>query len=242
PEDLSFLSATTDVDEIRKAVRPLARKLAARIAMKRKRATRGTLDMRRTFRHSLSTGGVFVETPMRRKIPHRPEIVILCDVSGSVARFSRFALLLTHALSAQFTRVRSFAFVDAIDEVTSYFDNEDFGAAIAAIGETARVVRDDGHSDYGSIFEMFLDEYGSGIGPKTTLLILGDARNNYRARGSHALKELAARARHTYWLNPEPRGDWDSGDSVASDYADLVDDMVEVRNLRQLESFIATEL
>ncbi|MEA2477603.1 MAG: uncharacterized protein QOC87_1802 [Actinomycetota bacterium] len=242
PEDLSFLSATTDVDEVRRAVRPLARKLAARIAMKRKRSTRGTLDMRRTFRRSLSTGGVFVDTPMRRKVPHRPEIVILCDVSGSVARFSRFALLLTHALSAQFTRVRSFAFVDAIDEVTDYFDNEDFAEAIRAMSDNARIVRDDGHSDYGTIFEMFLDEHGRDIGPKTTLLILGDARNNYRARGGEALKELSKRARHTYWLNPEPRGDWDSGDSVASDYAEYVDDMVEVRNLRQLESFIATEL
>lgn len=242
PEDLSFLSATTDVDEVRRAVRPLARKLAARIALKRKRSTRGTLDMRRTIRHSLSTGGVFIDTPLRRKVPHRPEIVILCDVSGSVARFSRFALLLTHALNAQFTRVRSFAFIDAIDEVTRHFDNEDFAEAIRAMGESALIVRDDGHSDYGAIFEMFLDEHGSDIGPKTTLLILGDARNNYRARGTDALKELASRARHAYWLNPEPRGDWDTGDSVASDYAEHVDRMVEVRNLRQLESFIATEL
>ncbi|MFN2595031.1 MAG: VWA domain-containing protein [Actinomycetota bacterium] len=242
PEDLSFLSATTDLEEVRRAVRPLARKLAARIAMKRKRSTRGTLDMRRTFRRSLSTGGVFVDTPLRRKVPHRPEIVILCDVSGSVARFSRFALLLTHALNAQFTRVRSFAFVDAIDEVTTYFDNEDFAEAIRAMGEQAIVVRDDGRSDYGAIFEMFVEEHATDIGPKTTLLILGDARNNYRARGTEALKELSTRARHTYWLNPEPRGDWDTGDSVASDYAEYVDEMVEVRNLRQLETFIATEL
>jgi uncharacterized protein with von Willebrand factor type A (vWA) domain len=242
PEDLNFLSATADMAELRKAIRPLARKLATRIAMKRRRSARGHLDIRRTIRHSLSTGGVPFDTAHRHRTPHRPELFILCDVSSSVARFARFALMLTHALSAQFSRVRSFAFVDAIDEVTRFFEHEDFIAAVDQMNAEAGVVSDDGHSDYGNIFERFADVYGRDVGPKTTLLILGDARTNYRARKVAALRSLTESAHHTYWLNPEPVHDWDTGDSAASEYAAVVDQMVEVRNLRQLEEFIERRL
>jgi uncharacterized protein with von Willebrand factor type A (vWA) domain len=178
----------------------------------------------------------------RTRPPHRPELFILCDVSSSVARFARFALMLTHALSSQFTKVRSFAFVDTIDEVTRFFDHEDFVVAVERMKGEADIVSHDGHSDYGNTFESFLETYGKDVGPKTTLLILGDARNNYRPREEWALKELTQRVKHSYWLNPEPRGDWDTGDSAASDYAPFVDTMVEVRNLKQLEDFIARRL
>ena len=241
-EDLPFLSATADMVELRRAVRPLARKLATRVAMKRRRSTRGTLDIRRTVRHSMSTGGVPFNTQLRHRVPHRPELFVLCDVSSSVARFARFSLMLTHALASQFSKVRSFAFVDTIDEVTSFFEHEDFVVAVDRMNREAEVVAHDGHSDYGSVLEEFHDRYGADIGPKTTLLILGDARNNYRSREVWALDALSKRARHTFWLNPEPIGDWDTGDSAASEYASHVDRMVEVRTLRQLEGFVAREL
>ena len=241
-EELPFLSATADMSEMRRAIRPLARKLATRVAMKRKRAARGNLDMRRTVRHSLSTGGVPFETEFRHRTPHRPELFVLCDVSSSVARFARFGLMLTHALSAQFSRVRSFAFVDTIDEVTRFFDHEDFVEAVDRMNREAEVVSHDGHSDYGNVLEDFWETYGRDVGPKTTLLILGDARTNYRGRKTWALKALSQKARHSYWLNPESIGDWDTGDSAASEYAAHVDKMIEVRNLRQLEDFIAREL
>ena len=242
PEDMNFLSVTADIEELRRAIRPLARKLATRVAMKRRRATRGYLDVRRTVRHSLSAGGVPIEPILRHRTPHRPELMVLCDVSSSVSRFARFALLLTHALASQFSRVRSFAFIDTIDEVTRFFDQDDFVAGMEAMNEQARVVEDDGHSDYGSVLRRFLSAYGGDVGPRTTLLILGDARTNYRARQVDALRELSHRAHHSYWLNPEPVWDWDTGDSAASEYAACVDEMVEVRNLRQLEGFIATHL
>lgn len=240
--DLPFLSATADMAELRKAVRPLARKLATRVAMKRRRSTRGILDMRRTVRHSMSTGGVPFTTEFRHRVPHRPELFVVCDISSSVARFARFSLMLTHALAAQFSRVRSFAFVDSIDEVTRFFDQEDFVAAVDRMNEEAQVISGDGHSDYGKVLEDLWESHGREIGPRTTLLILGDARNNYRSRRTWALKALAAKARHSYWLNPEPIGDWDTGDSAATEYAAHVDRMVEVRTLRQLEEFVAREL
>lgn len=242
PEDLNFLSATADMSDLKRALRPLARKLATRISMKRKRAARGQVDIRRTIRHSLSAGGVPIETFDRKRIPHRPELFVLCDVSSSVARFSRFSLMLTHALAAQFSKVRSFAFVDQIDEVTGYFSNEDFAGAIHEMSVGAKVVGGDGRSDYGGALRQFLDRYGQEVGPKTTVLVLGDARTNYRDPHAGALRAVAERSHHTYWLNPEPIQDWDTGDSVASRYAVNVDRMVEVRNLRQLETFIARTL
>jgi uncharacterized protein len=242
PRDADFFGISTDLTQLRKAVRPLARKLATRVSMKRKRSARGALDVRRTVRHSLSSGGVPLDVRLRHRAPHRPELFILCDISGSVGRFARFTLMLTHALSAQFTRVRSFAFIDKVDEVTRFFDHEDFVVAVERMNEEAKVVWLDGHSDYGSCLEEFWQRFGEEVGPRTTVLILGDARNNYRARKTWALKELRKRARHVYWLNPESSGDWDSGDSVASEYAAEVDRMVEVRNLRQLEDFVANVL
>ncbi len=242
PGDVNFLSAMADLTQLRKAVRPLARKLATRLSMKRKQAARGQLDVRRTIRHSLSTGGVPLDVRLRNRAPHRPEVFVLCDVSGSVGRFSRFALMLTHALSAQFSKIRSFAFVDALDEVTRHFANEDFAAALASMNAEARVVGGDGHSDYGASLGSFLERFGTEVGPKTTLLILGDARTNYRNDNAWALRELTKRAHRSYWLNPEPQQDWDTGDSIASRYAAHVDAMVEVRNLRQLETFIAEKL
>lgn len=238
PEDLGFLGATTDLHRLRIAVRPLARRLASRVAVKRKRASRGQVDIRRTIRRSLSTGGTPFDVSLRKRVPHRPELFLLCDVSSSVGRFARFTLMLTHALSSQFSRVRSFAFVDTIDEVSRFFTDEDFYAAIDRMNSEAEVVHHDGHSDYGTSLEAFVDRFGSDLSSRSTVLILGDARNNYRPRKIWALETIAEKAKHVYWLNPEPIHDWDTGDSAASEYAAAVDRMVEVRNLRQLESFI----
>lgn len=242
-EDLDLLTATSDeMAELRRAVRPLARRLAAKLTMKRRRAARGRLDVRQTVRHSLSAGGVPVEAFFRKRPPHRPELFVLCDVSSSVASFSRFSLMLVHALASEFQRVRSFAFVDTVDEVTSFFEDEDFARAAARLRREARVVRIDSNSNYGASLGAFLECFGDDLGPKATVLVLGDARNNNRAPRAHNLAAIAERARHTYWLNPESLVYWDSGDSVATVYAAHVDKMVEVRNLRQLEAFVVRDL
>lgn len=242
PEDLTFVGLGSDLKALRRTVRPLARKLASRVAVKRKRATRGHVDIRRTVRRSLSTGGVPFDVAIKRRVPRRPELFLLCDVSSSVGRFARFTLMLTHAMSAQFSRVRAFAFVDTIDEVTRFFEEEDFVTAIERMNREADVVGHDGRSDYGTCLEIFSRRYGRDLSPRSTVLILGDARNNYRTRKTHALRAIAERCRHVYWLNPEPLRDWDTGDSAASEYAAEVDKMVEVRNLKQLENFVAEVL
>ncbi|MFY9587045.1 MAG: VWA domain-containing protein, partial [Actinomycetota bacterium] len=202
-------------------------------------ARRGRLDVRKTMRHSLSTGGVPFDTRYRHRTIHKPELFLLCDISGSVSAFARFTLMFVHAFQSQFSRVRSFVFVDTLDEVTHFFDSEDFVEAIDKMQAEANVVWLDGHSDYGTSLERFWQNYGEGVGPRASVLVLGDARNNYRSSQAWVLKALKQKARRVFWLNPEPVRYWDTGDSIASEYARHADGMIEVRNLRQLEEFIS---
>jgi hypothetical protein len=240
PEDVDFMHASREeVANLRKALHPLTRKLAVRLARRRRRGRRGPLDFRRTVRSSLSTGGVPVEPRFRTPRPSKPEIMVVADISGSVAAFARFTLHLVHAISGQFSKVRSFVFIDGIDEVTSYFEGvEDLAEAVHRVNTEADVVWVDGHSDYGHALEVFWQRWGREITPRTTVLVLGDARNNYHATQAWVLKEVGRKARHVYWLNPEPRSYWDTGDSVVGEYGVHCDGVFECRNLRQLERFV----
>jgi uncharacterized protein with von Willebrand factor type A (vWA) domain len=242
-DEVEFLRASRDqLAELRREVQPLARRLAHRLAARRRMGRQGRLDFRRTMRSSLSTGGVPVLTRHRPRRRHRPDLVLLCDVSGSVAAFAQFTLMLAYALREQFTRVRAFAFVDTADEVTPFFaPGTDLATATTRMAARARLVWFDGHSDYGHAFEVFEERWPDALGPGSSLLVLGDARNNYRSLGLPTLGRLVARARHAYWLNPEPRRYWDSGDSAATAYGNLLP-MVECRTPTQLAAFVRTLL
>ncbi len=240
PEDVEFMHASRDeMQNLKKALQPLTRKLAARLARKRKHGRKGPLDFRNTVRHSLSYGGVPAEPKFKYPRPAKPELMVIADISGSVAAFARFTLMLVYAIQGQFSKVRSFVFIDGIDEVTDYFKGEeDIANAIHRVNTEADVVWVDGHSDYGHAFEVFWERYGKDVGPKTTVLLLGDARNNYHASQSWVVKEMRQKARHVYWLNPEPRSYWNTGDSIVGDYGAHTDGVYECRNLRQLEGFV----
>ena len=240
PEDVEFMHASRDeMQSLKKALQPLTRKLAARLARKRKHGRKGPLDFRNTVRHSLSYGGVPAEPKFKYPRPAKPELMVVADISGSVAAFARFTLMLVYAISGQFSKVRSFVFIDGIDEVTDYFrQTEDIQEAIHRVNTEADVVWVDGHSDYGHAFEVFWERYGKDVGPKTTVLLLGDARNNYHASASWVVKEIQHKARHVYWLNPEPKSYWNTGDSIVGDYGAHTDGVYECRNLRQLEGFV----
>jgi uncharacterized protein with von Willebrand factor type A (vWA) domain len=240
PEDVEFMHASREeMVSLKKALYPLTRKLAARLARKRKHGRKGPLDFRNTVRHSLSYGGVPAEPKFKYPRPAKPELIVVADISGSVAAFARFTLMLVYAIQNQFSKVRSFVFIDGIDEVTDFFRaTEDITEAIHRVNTEADVVWVDGHSDYGHAFQVFWDGWGHSINGKTTLMVLGDARNNYHATNAWMLKEANKKARHVYWLNPEPRSYWDTGDSVISEYGTHCDGVYECRNLRQLEAFV----
>jgi uncharacterized protein with von Willebrand factor type A (vWA) domain len=240
PEDVDFMHASREeMAALRKAIYPLTRKLAVRLARKRRHGRKGPLDFRNTMRHSLSYGGVPADLKFKYPRPSKPEIFVVADISGSVAAFARFTLHLVYAISNQFSKVRAFVFIDGLDEVTHMFEGvEDITEAVHRVNTEADVVWVDGHSDYGHALEVFHQGFAKEVGPKTTVLVLGDARNNYHASQSWVLKDLQHRARHVYWLNPEPRSYWDTGDSIVGEYSVHCDGTFECRNLRQLEKFV----
>ncbi|HEU5160798.1 MAG TPA: VWA domain-containing protein [Streptosporangiaceae bacterium] len=240
--DVPVLRAAPDeLTALRAAVRPLARRIATRLGRRRRRA-RGHLDMRRTIRSSMSSGGVPLTPRLRGRHPTKPDLVVLCDVSGSVARFAPFMLSLLHALTEEFGRVRSWVFIDGIVEVTDALE-----AAPTALGGIdayhllARrgLVAGDGRSDYRRAYAEFLRRWPAAVTGKTTVLVVGDARGHDRAPALAETKEMRRLARRLYWFNPEPRAEWDTGDSAMGLYAAHCTRVFEVSSLRQLGDAVA---
>lgn len=241
-DQIEFLSANRQqLEELRRSVQPLSRTLATRLSARRRRRRRGQIDMRRTLRRAMGTGGVPVRPVYAKPRPSRPELVLLCDVSGSVAGFSNFTMLLVQALGSQFSKIRVFAFVNAMAEVTDIVKD----AAVAGgddietrIRQEAKITKWHTSSDYGEAFLDFRDLHLSAVGPRTAVLILGDARNNNQHPRLDVLHEIVGRSRRVYWLNPEHRSRWGLGDSEAKQYAEVVP-MHECANVDQLTNFVS---
>ena len=159
---LSLSSA--ELAELRRTLQPLARQLAARIGRRRRPRSTGRLDPRRTFRRSLQTGGIPIDPALRRTHPHRPDVVVLCDISGSVAEFAQFTFTLVHAIHDVLAGVRSFAFVGGVADMTEIFTTANFDVPVQRVLERRGVVGFDGHSDYGAVFQQFCDQYLDDVG------------------------------------------------------------------------------
>ncbi|MGW4365200.1 vWA domain-containing protein [Nocardia takedensis] len=236
---IDFLGAREqDLAEMRRMVAPLARKLATRLSARRKKAVRGHIDLRRTLRRSMATGGVPIDPVLRARRHGRPDLVVLADLSGSVSGFAEFTLHLIQALQDQFTRVRSFGFVDTCDEITAFFAPGEPPAP----GIATRIIRESGvsrfgSSNYGEALRGFADGYAEILGPRTSLLILGDARTNRTDPALDTVRLLVERAAHAHWLNPEPARSWSTGDSAAHRYAEHIT-MHECRTVEQLSRVI----
>ena len=238
-ENLDFMAARkADLDQMRRELYPLARRLATHMSKQHHARGRGALDFRRTVRASLGNGGVPLETHHKPKRPGRTDLVVLCDVSGSVANFANFTLMLVFALREQFNRVRAFTFVDDVHEVTDRFTvGGDPVQILSDLAASAQYASLWGRTNYGRAFTKFEERYADALTPRTNLLILGDARSNYSDLGLPMLKKMAFDARNSWWLNPETAKNWNTGDSAARDYGSIVP-MRECRNLTQLGEFI----
>jgi uncharacterized protein with von Willebrand factor type A (vWA) domain len=238
-DQLDFTAARkSDLEEMRRELGPLARRLATRMNRHKAARRRGPVDFRHTIRASMSSGGVPLEIRHRPRRPSRSDLVVLCDVSGSVANFASFTLMLVFALREQFDRVRAFTFVDEVHEVTDRFrPGLDPAETLAALAASAQHASLWGRTNYGRAFTRFAEQHPDALTPKTNLLVLGDARSNYSDLALPVLAGLVKSARHAWWLNPESPRHWGAGDSAAHEYAALLP-MVECRNLVQLGQFV----
>ena len=234
-----LLTGKTEAAELHAVIAPLSRKLAAKLAARQRRQSRGTIDIRRTLRAAMSTGGVPVRPAYKRRTRSRADIVLLCDMSGSVAGFSRFTMLLLQSLAGVFRRVRFIGFVNTCDDITDLVREAQVGEDISErVAREAQMTRWHGSSDYGAAFEDAVERGPMASRWCSTVLILGDARTNGTDPRIDRLRILVSQARYAAWLNPEAERMWDTGDSVASRYAEVVD-MHEVRNLEQLRQFVS---
>jgi uncharacterized protein len=208
-----------DLAAVHRVVAQLKRRLATQGQELRGRRRHAQVDVRRTMRASLETGGVPVVLKLRPRRPRRPEIFVLCDVSTSVTSASVFFLSVLHALHDSFRKLRSFVFIERISEVTDVFERErDFRAASEAISRDAGVADVSGYTDYGRVWTEFLAAVEDDLHPRATVIVLGDARTNGRPPRDDVFAAIAAKAGRTFWLNPEPRLYWNYGDSVIAAY------------------------
>jgi uncharacterized protein with von Willebrand factor type A (vWA) domain len=227
-----------DLAAVHRVVAQLKRRLATQGHEARGRRRHAHVDVRRTMRASLQTGGVPVELKYRPRRPRRPELYVLCDVSTSVTSASVFFLSVLHALHDAFRRMRSFVFVERISEVTEVFERErNFKAVSEAIGRDAGVADVSGYTDYGRVWSEYLSLVEDDLHPRATVIVLGDARTNGRDPRADLFALVAQRAGRTFWLNPEPRLYWNYGDSVVSAYAPYCE-LHECWTTRQLEDFV----
>ncbi|GEM_PF-576263 len=238
--DKNFLMLTTEELKFLEELLPvIAKRLASRMIKKRKKQLHGSLDYRRTFRHSLSTGGVPAELFVRHKVKEKPVIFALCDVSTSVWEFSYFSLALVHSLERFFRRVRSFAFVDRLDEITDLLRNSQARSLRGTVLSQARVISE-GRTNYGASLKEFWERYGRELSPQAQVLIFGDGRNNWYSSEEEYLAKIAARARRVYWFNPEERKVWNSGDSIMFKYQEYCYKVFPCPSLLQLEQAISS--
>jgi uncharacterized protein with von Willebrand factor type A (vWA) domain len=232
-------SPTQDLAAVHRAVAQLKRRLATVGHEQRGRKRAATVDMRRTMRASLETGGVPLRLRYRPKRPRRPEIYVLCDVSTSVTSASMFFLSVLHALHDSFRKLRSFVFIERISEVTEVFERErDFRAISEKISREGGVADVSGYTDYGRVWLEFIEQISEDLDPRSTVIVLGDARTNGREPHAEVFARISEQAGRTFWLNPEPRLYWNYGDSVMAAYERHCTAAFECWTTKHLEDFV----
>jgi uncharacterized protein with von Willebrand factor type A (vWA) domain len=235
----SFYHLSEDeIRRMREVVERLAQRIKNILSIRRRRERRGKLDLHQTLRRNMSHGGIPFELIFRQRKKDRPKLVVLCDVSSSVANVSRFMLQFVYTLQEAFTRIRSFVFVSDLGEVTHLFQEKEVNVAIEQALEGGGTINVYSRSNFGKAFHLFWQNHLSAIDNKTTVLVLGDARNNYNDPKVWCLRDIHTKAKNVLWLNPESPSAWGFGDSVMDKYLPYTDVAEECRNLRQLSSMI----
>lgn len=231
--------ATQDLAAVQRSVKMLKRAMATQGLEQRGHQRGGPIDIRATMRASLETGGVPLNLHHRPRRPRRPELFVLCDVSTSVTSASVFFLSILHALHDSFKRLRTFVFIERVAEVTEVLEQErSFKAASERIATTSGVADISGYTDYGRVWIDFYEQVASDLDPRSTVIVLGDARTNGRDPRADLFSMVTERAGRSFWLNPEPRLYWNYGDSVIGTYEEHCDGVFECWTTKQLEEFV----
>ena len=235
----SFYHLTEDeIMRMREVVTRLAQRIKNILSVRKKRQKRGKLDLHQTLRRNMARGGIPFEVVYKTRRKDRPKLVILCDVSSSVANVSRFMLQFMYSLQEAFTKIRCYVFVAELGEVTSVFQDKDISGAIEKALDGGDVINVYTRSNFGYAFHEFWKNHLATVDKKTTVIILGDARNNYNDAKAWCIRDIQNKAKNVVWLNPESPSAWGFGDSVMDRYMPYCDIVEECRNLRQLSRVV----
>ena len=238
-QEKSFYHLTEEeISRMREVVNRLAQRIKNVLSVRKKRIKRGKLDLHQTLRRNMARGGIPFEVIYKHRRKDRPKLVILCDVSSSVANVSRFMLQFMYGLQEAFTKIRSYVFVSDLGEVTSIFKDGDVNSAIEKALDGGDVINVYTRSNFGQAFHDFWKDHLSSIDNRTTVIVLGDARNNYNDPRAWCLRDIHNKAKNVVWLNPESPSAWGFGDSVMDRYTPYCDRVEECRNLRQLSKIV----
>ncbi|MGA3207795.1 MAG: VWA domain-containing protein [Syntrophales bacterium] len=227
-----------DLARIHKIIQRMVKHLKDRYSRRPRAARRGHLDFRKTFRKSITYGGLPFDTHWKSKKIDRPEIVVICDVSRSVSNIVRFFLLILYSLNEVISRIRSFVFCTNLVEVSPLFEMHPLHEALAMLRSGAGIPILLGRTDYGGSLLDFKDQYSDCLTKKATVIILGDARNNYSEPHTEVLRFISERCKRLIWLNPETPSLWGSGDSEMKKYLPYCSIARECSTLRHLEKVV----
>ncbi len=235
----SFYHLTEDeIQKMREVVTRLAQRIKNILSIRKKRLKRGKLDLHQTLRRNMARGGIPFEVVYKTRRKDRPKLVIMCDVSSSVANVSRFMLQFMYSLQEAFTKIRCYVFVAELGEVTDVFNDKEVNSAVEKALDGGDVINVYTRSNFGFAFHEFWKNHLSAIDNKTTVIILGDARNNYNDAKAWCIRDIQNKAKNVVWLNPESPSAWGFGDSVMDRYMPYCDIVEECRNLRQLSKVV----
>jgi hypothetical protein len=226
-----------EVEALRGQVVRLARILRAKVQLHHQPKRRGRLDVRRTLRRALATGGIPFELVRRERRRKKPRLVVLCDISDSVRSVSRFMLQFVYTLQELFDRVHTFAFVAELGELTDLFRQHELDRAVE-LAYSGAVINVFANSNYGRVLAQFTARHLDKVTPRTTVLVIGDGRNNYHASNHALLGDIRRRAKRVIWLNPEAPAAWGFGDSAMREYETHCDAVAVASNLDSLRRII----
>lgn len=236
--EATYMSTPEELARMEQLIPLLGKRMAAKMVIKKKRNIAGTIDLRKTMRMSLNTGGVPIDLGINKKQKEKPVIFALCDVSWSCLQYSYFSLAIIYSLEKFFHMVRSFAFIGVTDEVTDIIKHEPYEKLRTQVLAEANVSGKSGYTDYGGSLASFLVKYGDQLTSRSYVLIFGDGRTNWYSPRTELLNEIRNRVKKVYWFNPDLKSEWGDGDSSMLAYQKHCSKCFECSNLEQLAAAI----
>lgn len=195
------------------------------------------VDIRATVKAAGKSGGEPVVIKYKKPVKSHAKVIILTDISGSCRRTASLALYFMALMDEAFPGgCKKFAFVNSLNPVDQFFRDKSPDEGIE--GVLANIPTRGVYSDYGTTIHAFRQAFGGSIHQDTTIIILGDARNNQRRSYAEDIKYISDRCHKVFWLNSDDPEKWNQGDSVIGEYERAGAEVHHVGTVGELLGFL----